>query len=233
MQRITTLLVVLIVFTALDARANLITNGSFETTVPAVPSGSFNLYSPGNTTGVPGWTVVGPGVDIGVVNTLFAQSGISFGSEDGNNWVDLTGFNANATEGVSQTIATNIGDSYTLTFWVGNVDSPATGFGVTSTVHVLADATSLGSFTNSCTTCTTTQQWQMFTATFTASSTSTTLEFLNADPSNDNDNGLDNVSLVDNGPAATAAEPSSIALLASGLFGLAALMRRLGHLHLH
>jgi hypothetical protein len=226
MQKIATMLAVLFLFTALDARADLISNGSFETTVPPVTPGTFSLFAPGNTTGVPGWTIVGPGADVGVVSTTFSQDGLHFVSEDGSNWVDLTGFNINSTEGVSQAIATNIGDSYTLTFWVGTVDSPTTGFGVTSTVHVLANGTSLGSFTNNCTTCTTTQQWQMFTTTFTATSSSTALEFLNADPSNDNDNGLDNVSLVDNGPATTAPEPSSIALLGSGLFGLAVLVRR-------
>jgi len=170
---------------------------------------------------------VGPGANIGVVSTTFTQSGLQFVSKDGNNWVDLTGLDINSTEGVSQAIATTIGDSYTLTFYVGNVDSPTTGFGSTSTVHVLANGGLLGSFTNNCTTtCTTTQQWQMFTTTFTATTSSTTLAFLNADPSNDNDNGLDNVSLVDNGPATTAPEPSSVALLASGLFGLAAFVRR-------
>jgi hypothetical protein len=127
-------------------------------------------------------------------------------------------------EGVSQTIATNIGDSYTLTFWVGNVDSPNTGFGVTSTVSVFANATALGMFTNSCTTCATQQAWQRFMTTFTATSTSSTVKFLNADPANDND--LDNVSLVDNGPTAVP-EPSSIVLLSSGLLGLVTLLRRL------
>ncbi|HEY6339890.1 MAG TPA: PEP-CTERM sorting domain-containing protein [Bryobacteraceae bacterium] len=110
---------------------------------------------------------------------------------------------------------------YRRTAWVGNVDSPSTGFGVTSTVDVSANATSLGAFTNSCTTCTTTQAWQMFATTFTAASASTTLRFLNGDPSNDNSNGLDNVSLVDNGPVAAVPEPSSIVPLGSGLLGLA------------
>jgi len=79
---------------------------------------------------------------------------------------------------------------------------------------------SLGAFTNTCTTCNTTQAWQLFTATFTAVSSSTTLQFLNADPRNDNTNGLDNVSLVDNGPVAPVPEPSSMALLGSGLLGV-------------
>jgi hypothetical protein len=217
------LLTILIALVGVEARANLITNPSFEATSPAVVAGTFGLFTPGST-GITGWTVVGNGgTDIGVTTTTFTQSGISFPAEDGLNWVDLTGLNTNNdTEGLQQAIATIIGDSYTLTFWVGNVDSPGTGFGVTSTVDVLANGTPLGAFTNSCTACTTTLNWMQFSRTFTASSTSTTLTFLNGDPSNDNSNGLDNVSLVDNGPASSAVpEPSSIALLGIPLLGLA------------
>jgi len=216
------LLAILIVALAgVDARAaSLITNGSFETTSTPVPAGGFNLYSPGQT-GLTGWTIVGaPGTDIGVVSGTYTDLGISFPAEDGSNWVDLTGLVSNSTEGVAQTLATKVGDSYTLTFWVGNVDSPSTGYGVTSTVDVSANATSLGAFTNSCTTCTKTQAWQMFTTMFTATSASTTLQFLNGDPPSDNTNGLDNLSLVDNGPAGVTPEPSSIVLLGSGLLGL-------------
>jgi hypothetical protein len=61
---------------------------------------------------------------------------------------------------------------------------------------------------------------------FTAASTSTTLQFLNGDPANDNSNGLDNISLVDNGPAGVTPEPSSLVLLGSGLLGLAGWLRR-------
>jgi len=216
-----TVFALLIAVAGINARASLITNGSFETTSTPVTAGSFNLYTPG-ATGLTGWTIVGTtGTNVADVSGTFAQSGISFLAEDGANWLDLTGLSSNNdTEGVAQTIATNIGDQYMLTFWVGNVDSPTTGFGVTSTVDVSANGTSLGAFKNSCTTCTTTQTWQMFTTTFTATGTSTTLQFLNGDPSTDNSNGLDNISLVDNGPASSTPEPSSTLLLGSGVFGL-------------
>jgi hypothetical protein len=149
-----------------------------------------------------------------------------FAAEDGSNWLDLTGDTANNdTEGVAQTVATNIGDNYALTFWVGNVFNPTGIYGTTSTVHVSANGTSLGAFVNSCTTCTTIQTWQSFTTTFKATSASTTLQFLNGDPSNDNDNGLDNVSLADLGPASVP-EPSSPLLLVPALLGLAAYARR-------
>jgi Protein of unknown function (DUF642) len=213
-------LAMLIALAAANARANLITNGSFETTTPAVSTGTCSVYGTGSTD-VTGWTVVGAGgTDVAACNTSFTQSGISFVAEDGSNWVDLTGLNSNNdTEGVQQTIATSIGKSYMLSFWVGNVDSPSTTFGVTSTVDVSVDGTSLGAFTNSCTTCTTTLAWKEFSDSFTATTTSTTLTFLNGDPANDNSNGLDNVSLVANG-SATVPEPSLLVPLGAGLLGL-------------
>jgi hypothetical protein len=218
------LLAIVIALAGVEARADLITNGSFESTTPAVGAGTYVLFAPGST-GVTGWTVVGAaGTNIGVTSTTFTQSGISFPAQNGSNEVDLTGLTNRDTEGLQQTIATTIGDSYTLSFFIGNVDSPSTGFGLTSTVDVFANGTSLGAFTNNCTTCTTSWVWQQFSDTFTATSAVTTLTFLNGDPTNDNANGLDSVSLVDNGPATVPAavpEPFSIVLLGSGLLGLA------------
>ena len=221
------LLAIMVALAGVDARANLVTNGSFETTTPAVGAGTCGVFGSGST-GVTGWTVVGnAGTSIAVCNTTFAQFGISFPAEEGSNPVDLTGLSSNSpTEGLQQAVATAIGHSYTLSFFVGNVNSPSTGFGVTSTVDVFANGTSLGAFTNSCTTCTTTWAWQQFSHTFTATSASTTLTFLNGDPPTDNANGLDNVSLVDNGPAG-APEPSSVLLFGSGLIAMAAMARRL------
>jgi hypothetical protein len=218
-------LTIFLALAAFDVSADTL-NGSFETTTSVVGAGTCGIFAPGSS-GVTSWTVVGaPGTDVAVCNTTFVQFGISFPAENGSNSLDLTGLGSNSdTEGVEQTIATTIGDSYTLSFFVGNVDSPSTGFGVTSTVDVFADGTSLGAFTNSCTTCTTTWAWQMFTITFTAASASTTLRFLNGDPANDNANGLENMSLVDNGPIA-APEPSLVLPLGMALVCLAGYRRR-------
>ena len=110
--------------------------------------------------------------------------------------------------------------SYTLTFWVGNVDNPGNGFGTTSTVNVNfggLNGTLLDSVTNSLTN-STTQTWEMFTTSFTASGSTTTIDFLNGDPANDNTNGLDNVSV---NATSAVPEPSSLALLGSALGVLA------------
>lgn len=200
MQKIATFLAILIALAPVETRANLITNGSFETTSPSVPPGSFINFLTGST-GITGWTVVGAGgTEVSVVSTTFSQGCCTFPAQDGSNWLDLTGDGTNNdTEGVEQTITTTVGHEYSLSFFVGNVFDPTGGFGTTSTANVSENGASLGAFENSCTSCTTQLTWEQFTTTFAATSTSTTLQFLNGDPSSDNSNGLDNVALVDLG----------------------------------
>jgi hypothetical protein len=89
-------------------------------------------------------------------------------------------------------------------------------------VNVSLDTTPTFSDTNS-NVSPTTLNWEQFTHTFVAGGTSTTLAFANGDPLADNSNGLDNVVLVDLGPAVPIVpEPGSFGLLAAGLalFGL-------------
>jgi hypothetical protein len=200
-----------------------ITNGSFET--PTVPAGSYTDYLSGST-GITGWTVVGSGGDVAVVSGSFAEGGVAFPAEDGSQWLDLTGVTANSTEGVEQTVATTAGTSYTLSFWVGNVDNPGASFGTTSAVNVYLSGvggTLLGTFTNSSTT-SNTLVWQQFTPTFTATGSSTTIDFINEDPSTDNSNGLDNVVLTAN--ASVTPEPTTVILYGTGLLSIMGLALR-------
>jgi hypothetical protein len=76
----------------------------------------------------------------------------------------------------------------------------------------------LGAFTNSSTT-PGIQVWEQFFTTFTATGPTTTIEFLNADPANDNSNGLDNVT-VNAAGGTPVPEPGTLSLVAAGLFGL-------------
>jgi hypothetical protein len=172
--------------------ANLIKDGGFET--PKVTVGSYELFTTGETFGKY-WTVVGVSGDVGVVSSTFEDAGFTFDAKSGKQWLDLTG-NSNTATGVAQTIATTPGSAYTLTFWVGNVNDPGGIFGTTSTVLVLVNGTQVFTAVNSLGAGQAKQVWQKFTTTITASSSETTISFMNGDPATDNSNGLDNVSLV-------------------------------------
>jgi hypothetical protein len=204
--------------------ADIIANGSFE--APVVTPGGFQDFSSGSS-GITGWTVVGVGVSI--VSGTFSQGCCTFPAQDGVQWLDLTGDGANSAEGVEQTVATSIGTEYTLTFWVGNIYDPSGIFGTTSSVKVFLggiSGTLLDTVTNSSTT-SGTQIWQQFTEHFTATGSSTTIDFINNDPSGDNSNGLDNVALVANVPAGPSVpEPVMLPLIGAGLAGLIFLRRR-------
>ncbi|MDB5811753.1 MAG: hypothetical protein JWN94_3875 [Betaproteobacteria bacterium] len=194
--------------------ATLLTNGSFET--PVVPVGSF-LSFPVGSTAITGWTVVGPvGTSVSPVSGTFSQNGVAFIAQDGAQWLDLTGFNINSTEGVSQAVATVIGNQYQLSYYVGNTTGGGI-FGTSSTVNVSINNVASFSDTNS-TVSPGAQNWQQFTHTFVATGASTTLALLNGDPANDNNNGLDNVVLVDLGPAVgVVPEPDAYAMMLGGL----------------
>lgn len=196
------------------AFANLITNGSFET--PVVPVGGFTNFNSAST-GITGWTVVGPQVSI--VSGTYASFGLKFPAEDGSQWLDLTGDGSNKVEGVKQTVSTTAGSTYDLSFYVGNQVNSSGIYGTTSTVEVLVNGTPVHAFTNSLGAGGTTQVWEQFSLSFVAGSGSSTVEFLNEDPATDNTNGLDNVVLAEH-PTTTVPEPPTFALLVLPLFVL-------------
>ena len=197
MKLIASIFVSIVLATSAAHAATLLTNGSFET--PVVPVGSFSSFAVGSSA-ITGWTVVGPaGTSVSPVSGTFAQNGVAFIAQDGVQWLDLTGFNINSTEGVAQTVATTVGNLYQLSYFVGNTTGGGI-FGTTSTVNVSITGVAPFSDTNS-TTSPTAQNWQQFTHTFVAAATSTVLQFTNGDPGTDNNNGLDHVVLLDLGPA--------------------------------
>jgi len=206
-------------FCSLPLRADSITNGSFE--APVVPSGNFTNFVSGSS-GITGWTVVGAAGGVSIVSGTFTQNGISFPAEDGAQWLDLTGDGTNSNEGVQQTFATTAGTQYTVSFWVGNVNNPGGIFGTTSTVDVLLGGTggTLLLAARNASTTTGTLTWEQFTTTFTATGSTSTLDFINADPASDNSNGLDNVSVNPSGTTPAVPEPSTLLLLSSGSLGL-------------
>ena len=201
------------------AQANLLTNGSFESTgaAPAVDVGggvSAYFYTVGSSD-LPGWSILG-GVAEQVHDTSSAPFPGSMAS-DGDKWLDLTGVTG-YDKGVSATFATQVGGSYTLSFDLGAL--MAAGFG-NVTAEVLVNGSSKGLFTNLTSVAPGTWQsagidWETKTVSFTATLASTTISFLgraNGLNSNDSAIALDNVSVVPE-PEAYVLALASLALVA-------------------
>ena len=176
---------------------NLITNGSFEK--PRVPSGSFTIFTVTPPPAIPGWTVVGPGSNVFIGSTTLCDPTVCYPAQDLKQFLDLTGAGSNAIEGVEQPVPTTIGEFYQLSYWVGNVSIGGV-FGTSSTVTVNINGTPLTSDTNSMSSPVSggvsLHVWQQFIHVFQATSSVTTITFLNGDPSTDGINGLDNVVLL-------------------------------------
>ena len=121
LQKVSIAVVVLSVFGfANAAQANLITNGSFEDTTNFVPDpghpGDDTARLPVGSTAMTGWTVVNSGLAwIGPTNPF----GLS--ASDGSYFLDLTDYtDAAPYGGVTQSIATVLGQHYRLTFDLGS-----------------------------------------------------------------------------------------------------------------
>ena len=219
--RTVTRLVAALLVASSPLHAQLVTNGGFET--PVVPVGSFVLATPGSSV-IPGWSVVGAVGHVAPISTAFVSRGFTFPSQSGAQWLDMTGLSNSAT-GVEQAVTTVPGTAYDLSFWVGNIVDPTGFYGSSSTVNVFVNGIALTPATNAGGAGTTTQSWQQFVRSFTATGTSTTIRFLNGDPVTDNENGLDAVVLT---PAAVSAvpEPGTVWLVTVGLAGLSLRLRR-------
>jgi hypothetical protein len=174
------------------AGSNLIKNGSFET--PPVGDGSYAVYSEGQAIDKY-WSVIGAAGNVAIVSGDFTQNGFTFPAKKGVQWLDLTG-TTNTPTGVQQTIKTKPGVSYTLSFYIGNVYNPGGIFGTTSTVDVTIDGSQVGAFTNKMGNGKMAQVWRKFSTKFTAAGAATMIGFINGDPSDDTNNGLDAVSIT-------------------------------------
>jgi hypothetical protein len=188
----------------LPSRANLINNGSFE--VPVVPVGAYSDFASGSTA-ISGWTVVGSDVDVS--SGAFSQNGITFQAQSGVQWLDLTGTTSNSTQnGVTQTVATVVGQAYELDFYVGSATDGNYFFA--ATVDLSIDGGARTSYFNP-TAPTNAMDWALFSTRFVATGPSTTLTFYNGSPSGNYSSGLDNVSLT------PVPEPARGLLLPAGL----------------
>ena len=164
-----------------------VSNPSFE--FPEVTAGSYAQFGAGSSIG--GWQVTGNNVSL--VDETFVQSGYSFPAAAGAQWLDLSGETAaNGGGGVTQTLTLSTSREYTLSWFVGNVSGGI--FGSASSVRLFIDGAPVRRFTNSQPG--TTMDWQRFTHSFVPTDSGTEIEFRNADPSTDESNGLDNVTIV-------------------------------------
>lgn len=206
----------LILFATVNARADLILNSSFEN--PQVTAGQFLTFGTGSTA-ITGWTVVGS--DVAIISGSFASGSITFNAQQGAQWLDLSGFASNnSNNGVSQDVATNIGQDYLLSFHVGSTTDNANFFPATVDLSINNGART--SFTNP-TAPTDHMDWKQFSVQFTATSASTNVTFFFNNNVPTASSGLDSVSMN----AITAVpEPGSGSLVFLGMTALCWVRRR-------
>ena len=199
--------------------ADLVTNGGFEGAPPNVNE-SVNV---GATT-INGWTVVnGANSTTGGGKSIawLTDGDYGFNTPFGASYLDLTGYSGSSGDsGVSQTIATNVGDTYTLNFYIGGYQ----GYGSNSVIVDIGAVSSLISdpMTSGITAGNT--LWTLENVSFVATSASTSLSIIGNNSGQDFI-GLDNVS-VSGSAAGAVPETASWAMFIGGLGLVGGTMRR-------
>jgi Protein of unknown function (DUF642) len=197
------------------ANANLITNGSFEDTTHFNPPNHDTMeVGIGDSTTMPGWTVIGQQLRTVPIAWIGPTNDFAITAPDGSYSLDLTGFQDGPPfGGVKQTISTVVGATYSLTFSLGainqSIDGVQASAGLTSQ-NFLTPGTGIGN------------QWFTETMTFVATGTTTDVSIL----------GIQGFSLIglDNVDVELAAPPSvpgpiagaglpGLILASGGLFG--------------
>lgn len=169
----------------------LLKNGSFEK--PVVPDGNYTRFSVGQKIGA--WTVTGVG-NVDVMSTNFVYFGFHFPARLGAQWLDLTGCCGGNRTGVKQTIDTVSGATYDISLFVGSQYTPTGNLGIDSTVDVYVNGVQIAAFVAKGKKDSDTQVWRKFSTQFVAQGAQSTIEFMNGDPSNDTDNGIDGVTVT-------------------------------------
>ena len=190
---------------------NLLTNGSFEDP-NIVATNNYALFGTGSTA-ITGWTVVGADTQ------LTPDTYIGLLASDGRQWIDLTGIYGYDKGVRSDAVATTIGQTYNLTFALGNY----VPFG-TSSLSVSINGGPATIFTN-VVDGVGPMDWESESLTWVADAASAQITFLgvaNGALSNNGGIGLDNVGFG----AAPVPEPETYALLLAGLGAVGVAVRR-------
>lgn len=198
-----------------SAHANLISNGSFESGA-FVNQGNDTMSLAAGSTTITNWTVV-----TDTTAWIGATNPFNLSASDGSFFLDLTNYQAGAPfAGMSQTIATIPGATYSLSFDLGS----SSQWGLPDSITASADGTSQ-TFVSSATGI---NIWTNELMQFVASSATTVVLLQGA--SGNNYIGLDNVDVeFVSGPGpgpGQVPEPATLALLSLSLAGLAVSRRR-------
>jgi hypothetical protein len=222
MHRTVTLLTLLFAFAAVEARADLITNGSFENTNNTFVGDANHVdeLSSGSSA-IPGWTTTNG------TFTAWIQNGNPYGisASNGSFFLDLTGYADSGTYGgVSQTFTTTPGTNYVATFDLGyGGDSGAFG----GPVKVTASAAGTSATFTSGSGTPNPAVWDPETFNFMATSTSTTLNLVGLSTTGGEYIGLDNVDVeLGSGGGGVVPEPGTYALFLTGVGFLRYVSRR-------
>jgi hypothetical protein len=201
-------------FASENAQANLITNGSFDNTSGQWTDGTGqggDLIAPASNA-ITGWSVAG-GYPLLWVNTPNTYRGLAASPGNGSTFfLDLTGDNDAAPyDGVSQTISTIAGHTYSLTFALGSSTSWGIQDAITATAGSASQTfTSTNDNTNA-------NDWETETLNFTATGSSTLISLVGF--SGQSYIGLDNVDVEQTGVGAVP-EPSTWAMMILGFCGM-------------
>ncbi len=175
---------------AAGAPVNLVTNGSFETTT--APTSSYSTVLAGDSTTIEGWTVVTPALYGASGGSVDLVSNSYWNAQDGNYSIDLAG-TSSVPGGVYQNVPTTPGVRYSLSYWTAVNGDQAPG--QTHTMNVVVGGTTVASI--GAVSAGRPLQWVQQTATVTATSSLTRIEFDDATPGDTNQGpALDDVSLT-------------------------------------
>jgi hypothetical protein len=196
------------------AHAIPITNPSFELGT-FVNDGTGTMVLPVSSTQITGWTVVND-----QLAWIISPNSWGLSAHEGNRFLDLTAYPTGAPfGGVRQTLTTNVGETYELSYYLGTYTQRWGGPPVSITA-------SAGNTTQQCTVATTStaSTWTECSMTFTALAASTDLTLFGSQGFQYI--GLDNVSVESLGATTAVPEPASLGLLGAGFAALAARRRR-------